>query len=299
LRAPRAPSHTHLPTRRRLKPLEEPYRGRAAPLGSARYWSWLFAARPSRAPLLGVYALLAEWRALLDPATDAGVAEIKFAWWRAEIERLCNGVPVHPISRYLAQWPRAQSQLLEQLTDSIDAALLQIARVPLELNSELAPHADRLYGTPLRFAAELAGWDTSGESTGASAVRGCTAALAVGEYLTRAVADYRRDFRVGRVTFPIDDLLAARVENGDLAAATPPPHLQTFLSMRREWAKSSFAHATDLLPVAERSALRHMSVLAALGAQHAQENVDRSDSDFRFADLYNAWNAARRAAAAR
>ncbi len=266
------------------------------PKGSARYWSWLFAARPAQGPLLGVYALQAEWRALMDPATDANVAEIKFAWWREELERLTLGAPVHPIGRYLAQWPH-QSPLLEQLTGSIDAALMQIARVPLERHSELAPHADRLYGAPLRVAAELAGCDTAGNGPGASAVRRCTTALAVGEYLTRALAEYRRDFRVGRIAFPIDDLLEARVENGDLDAATPTPPLQTFLSIRREQARGSFTQAADVLPMPERSALRHLSVLAALGMRRLTEQA-QPGADFRFADLYNAWNAARRASAA-
>jgi phytoene synthase len=267
------------------------------PKGSTRYWSWLFAARPAQGPLLGVYALQAEWRALMDPATDASVAEIKFSWWREEILRLRHGVPVHPISRYLAQWPRTKSPVLEQLTASIDAALMQIARVPLERNFELAPHADRLYGVPLRVAAELAGWDTAGDGPGASAVRRCTAALAVGDYLTRAIGEYRRDLGVGRIAFPIDDLLEARIENGDLAAATPPPHLQNFLSIRREQTQRSFAQAGDLLTMPERSALRHLAVLAALGARRVTAQAS-AGADFRFTDLYNAWNAARRAGAA-
>jgi phytoene synthase len=258
----------------------------------------LFATRPAQGPLLGVYALQAEWRALMDPATDASVAEIKFSWWREEIERLQHGASVHPIGRYLAQWPRMQSPLLDELRSSIDAALMHIARVPLERNADLAAHADKLYGVPLRLAAELAGWDTAGDGPGASALRRCTAALATGEYLTRAIADYRRDIRAGRIPFPIDDLLAARVENGDLAAATPPPHLQTFLALWRERAISSFAHAADPLPLPERSALRHLSVLSALGARQIADPANASGTDFRFADLYNAWNAARRAGAA-
>ena len=93
--------------RRPLRPLEEPYRTRAVPPGSARYWSWLFAARESREPLLGIYALLAEWRALMDPDTETAVAQLKLAWWQEEMQRLTAGAPVHPVSRYLAALPRA------------------------------------------------------------------------------------------------------------------------------------------------------------------------------------------------
>jgi hypothetical protein len=44
---------------------------RAVPPGTARYWSWLFAARVARDPLLGIYALAAEWQALMDPRPKA------------------------------------------------------------------------------------------------------------------------------------------------------------------------------------------------------------------------------------
>ena len=61
---------------RALKTLDATYRGRAIPLGSVRYWSWLFADSRARAPLLGVYALLAEWNALTDPTSEADAARI-------------------------------------------------------------------------------------------------------------------------------------------------------------------------------------------------------------------------------
>src|SRR3984957_19790043 len=80
---------------------------RAVPAGSPRYWSWLFAAPAMRAPLLGIYALLGEWQALIDPAVGPVAAHLKLAWWREEIERLSRGAPVHPIGRYLASLPRA------------------------------------------------------------------------------------------------------------------------------------------------------------------------------------------------
>src|SRR5579864_8526189 len=90
-----------------LETLDATYRARAIPLGSTRYWSWLFAASSARAPLLGVYALLAEWNALMDPATEASASRIKLAWWQEEIERLIARSPLHPICVYLASLPRA------------------------------------------------------------------------------------------------------------------------------------------------------------------------------------------------
>src|SRR6202044_632097 len=92
-------------TRPILKPLEATYRNRAVPAGTVRYWSWLFAAAESRAPLLGIYALRAEWQALMDPATEPNVAHLKLAWWQEEMQRLPPGAAAHPTNRYLAPPP--------------------------------------------------------------------------------------------------------------------------------------------------------------------------------------------------
>jgi phytoene synthase len=272
--------------------LEEPYRSRAVPPATARYWSWLFAAAEMRDPLLGVYALTAEWRALRDPAADAAVAGLKLAWWREEIARLCRAVPVHPIGRYLAALPRAGCVDFTPLGVAVDAAARQIAGAPLERGAELEAHAVALHAGPFAVAAGLAALPASGTQ---DAVRGSLHALAAALYLWEAMADYRRDARHGRVLFPIEELLAANIEDADLTAAEPPLQLQSYLHELRGRAARLFAAASDLLPRAERATQRHLLVLAALGARQVERRTAR-DGDFRLRDLHLAWATARRAA---
>src|ERR1700736_6799671 len=138
-----------------LKTLDESYRARAIPKGSERYWSWLFAAAPARPPLLGIYALLAEWNALMDPATEHSAAHIKLAWWQEEIHRLAAGVPVHPIGIYLASLPRAGEGDFGRLAASIDAAVVETNGAPLEHATELEPHARALRAPALALASSL------------------------------------------------------------------------------------------------------------------------------------------------
>jgi phytoene synthase len=272
--------------------LEEPYRSRAAPAGSVRYWSWLFAAPESRDPLIGIYALSAEWRALIDPATGFEAAGIKLAWWRDEVVRLARGAPLHPITRFLAALPRAAQVDFGALTASLDAAARQIAGAPLEHTAELEPHGATLWATPLMTAAHLAHELRGGAE---AAVRRTVAALGAAQYLQESVADYRRDALRGRVIFPVDELLAAGIEDSDLTASRPPRALEVYLAGLRGRAERLFSEAADGLPEGERAALRHLLVLATLGAKHARADVRRS-GDFRPADLYQAWSTARRAA---
>ncbi len=274
--------------------LDEPYRSRAVPPGTARYWSWLFAADACREPLLGLYALGAEWRALLDPGSETAAAQAKLVWWRDEIRRLAAGSPLHPITRHIAALPNAGSAELAGLEVAVEAVAAEVAGVPVERSGELAAHAAALYGIPLLVAARL------GEPRcDLGTLHQCTAALAAGEYLARAVSDHRREARRGRIAFPVDELLIAAIDNDDLAADVSPPHLVTYLDALRRKAADHFATAAAALAPGDRPALRHLAVLARLGARQAQAGRNPSSADFRFADLYNAWSAARRAAAGR
>ena len=254
-----------------------------------RYWSWLFAARPARDPLLGVYALAAEWRAVTDATLELSVAQIKLAWWRDELTRLTDGAPLHPVTRYLAALPSATAADFTPLHHALEAAAAQVAGVPLERAADLTDHASALYGAPLLSASLLTAVPADRQALDA-----CLAALSVGEYLAKSLVDYRRAARAGRMVFAVDDLLRLGIDNDDLLADAPSPRLQTYLAELRAMAARHFSAAAPALAPADRSRLRHLPVLAALGAKHL---AGRGGADFRVADLYNAWTAARRAAA--
>src|SRR6202011_2850054 len=164
-----------------LKTLDESYRARAIPKGSERYWSWLFAAAAARAPLLGIYALLVEWNALMDPATEHSAARIKLAWWQEEIRRLAAGTPVHPIGTYLASLPRAGDVDFAPLLLCIDAVVAEASGAPLERGADLEPHACALRAHPLLVASRLATGDL--DETG---LEQCAGALAVADHLSHS-----------------------------------------------------------------------------------------------------------------
>jgi phytoene synthase len=274
---------------RALKSLDATYRTRALPRGSARYWSWLFAAATARAPVLGIYALLAEWNALLDPATEHSAARIKLAWWQEEIRRLAAGVPAHPIGAYLASLPRARDVDFAPLAQSIDAAMMEANGAPLERSTDLEPHAWALRALPLQVASRLVGGDLDESSLAA-----CTRALAVAEYLSRATRDYAREVRWGRVPFAVDELLAAGIDNADLAADHPPARLESYLLQLRQRAAGHYRIAAQALPPAHRSQQRHLLVLAALGLKQLHQGAPTLESP-GMRDMLLAWSTARRA----
>jgi phytoene synthase len=259
------------------------------PPGSLHYWSWLFAAAPLRAPLLGIFALGAEWRALMDPSIERDVAHLKLAWWREETQRLAAGSPIHPIGLYLAALPGATRVDFSPLHAAIDAAALQVGGVPLERGADLIPHCRALWGDLLLLASQFAAAPAC-----TAALRECTSMLAAGGYLSRSISDYGRAARAGRVPFAVEELMAAGIDNADLAAEPAPTHLQNYLDGLRGRAAGCFDAALRALPQAERARQRHLLVLAALGLGHLNRPLGAPEGR-RFKDMLLAWNTARRA----
>jgi phytoene synthase len=270
--------------------LEEPYHGRALPAGSPRYLSWQFAAPQARDALLGIYALIAEWRALADPGTEASAAQLKLAWWTEDLERLARGAPLHPVGRFLAALPNARNVDYAPLRAAIDATARQIAGAPLERAADLPAQADALWGGPLLFAARLAGEPAAADE----AVHRSVSSLAAALYLSDALENYAVAARAGRVILPVDELLSAQVENADLAAAEPRLHLQSYLEQLRGRAHAAFVAAAESLPRVARAPLRHLLVLAAVGVRRSQTPAGRRGGG-TLRDLYVAWATARRA----
>ncbi len=243
----------------------------------------------SRPPLLGIYALGAEWQALMDPATESAVAQLKLAWWQEEMRRLTKRSAVHPISSYLAALPGGASTDFTPLLTAAQAAAAQISGVPLERGADLETQSQALWGGPLALVSRLAG-----EVQDEAALSECTRWLAAADYLARNIRDYRREARAGRVAFAVDELMAAGIDNADLAADLPPAHLQLYLGRLREQATQYFERAAQALPRAQRRADRHLLVLAALGLEHLQ-HPSPTLSRRRLKDMLLAWQTARHA----
>jgi phytoene synthase len=274
--------------------LDSTFVARAVPLGSARHWSYVFAPPHVRGPLLGVYALLAEWLALLDPATERSVAQIKLAWWQEEMSRLTQGNAVHPISRHLASQPGAAAVHFTVLAEAAEAAMIELSGVPLELGLQLEPHSAALLAGPLRVASLLGSQQPDPADLDRQALDRCTQALAVAQYLSRALRDFRRDASMGRVPFAVDELLLAGVENSDLLLPQAPPHLQAYLHGLCRKADTCYADAARQVPGAARVGLRHLLVLAALGRKQLH-TLGGGSAFSALKDMLLAWTTARRA----
>jgi phytoene synthase len=128
-----------------MAPLDESLVNRAAPPGSMRYFSLLYAPENRREQLCALYVVDAEMRESAHSANH-DVAHTRMQWWRAEIDRLVNGSPQHPATRLLNDNPIADRASFAKLHEVAAAADMDLARMTYSNMRELRAYASRSGG---------------------------------------------------------------------------------------------------------------------------------------------------------
>ena len=195
--------------------LEEPYRGRALPPASPLLQLAVRAAE-ARDPLLGMYALSAEWRALIDPGDRArGRARSSSPGGARRSPGSRAARRCIPSPDYLAALPRAGRVDFAPLNASLEAAARQNrGRAPRAWSRARAARRARCAAAARHRRA------TRPRPPGRPS-RPCEPAVArLGRAGQRTISQESRRrlparrAHCGRVIFPIDELLAAGIEDG-------------------------------------------------------------------------------------
>jgi phytoene synthase len=242
--------------------LDASFVNRAAPPGSMRYFSLLYAPPERRDALLALYVIESEIRWSAQGASH-DVAHTRLQWWRAEIERLVNGAPQHPATRLLHERGAARERY-DRLHELLAAADMDLAHMTYENEGELRAYCARSGGTTHELiAAELLAPQPLEEPVRAVAHR-----LGVGIRISEILRDLRQDAHEGRVYLPLDQLDRQGLDHRDLRVREMPPALRPLLQSVRELACHELSPPTahsggpDLRPASAR--LRPLLVLAAL-----------------------------------
>jgi phytoene synthase len=269
-------------------------------LSASRYLAWLY----SPAPRQRVFAVLCEIEneiaGSLRPDIDHHVAHARLQWWSEECERCVQGRPVHPLTRELVK-ASGDSSRLAGIKGFVDTAVWDLASATFETRKELTAYCERwsaaIFETAAAGAAETVG-AAVGASTAAS-VRGLGAAVRELELLENLA----REARAGRVRVPLDELERAGVVIHSLAKLPWPAALGTLLSQRHETLRATIRDSISALGREEQPRLRGLAVWVALAwrqslrTQRALPNSIQPRRYHALVDGWQAWRAARRAAA--
>lgn len=255
--------------------LDDSLVNRAAPPGSMRYFSLLYAPEQRREQLLALYVIDAEIRESAQSANH-DVAHTRLQWWRAEIDRLVNGGPQHPATRLLND-SLGERTPFAKLHEAVVAADMDLARMTYTNMGELRAYSARSGGAIQEvMAALLVAPSALDESIRATANR-----LGIGVRQSEILRDLRQDAYDGRVYLPQERLARHNVTLEDMRGREVPPHLKAalreFKDAVHEDLRSALASApAPLRPLAVLAAL-HRRLLERIAAQDFNVATSRID----------------------
>jgi 15-cis-phytoene synthase len=277
----------------RVSLLDESMVNRAAPPGSMRYFSLLYTPAQRRDAVCALYIVDAEIResAL---SVNHDVAHTRLQWWRAEVDRLINGNPLHPATRILNDAHAHDRTAFGKLHEALAAADMDLARMTYTNAKELRAYCSRSGGAIAELiASQLVAPQLLDETQRIAANR-----IGVSVRQSEILRDVRQDAYAGRIYLPQDQLDKHSVTLEDLRSHERVARLQTVLKEFRD------AVDAELEPSVARldTRLRSLSVLSALHRELlrriAARNFDVATERIELGPIekpWIAWRAARRA----
>ena len=272
--------------------MDESQVNRAAPAGSMRYFSLLYAPDGKRDQLCALYVIDAEIRESAQSANH-DVAHTRLQWWRAEIDRLVNGNPQHPATRLLNDAQPGDRTIYSKLHETMVAADMDLARMTYSNMGELRAYCSRSGGAIQELmAAQLLAPAPLDEANRAIANR-----LGSGVRQSEILRDLRQDACDGRVYLPQDRLAEHKVTLEDMRSREVAPRLKAALREYRDTVKGE-------LQAALASTGRQLRPLAVLAALHRRllDRIAAHDYDVATSRIdlgpiekpWVAWRAARK-----
>jgi phytoene synthase len=255
--------------------LDDSLVNRAAPPGSMRYFSLLYAPESKREQLLALYVIDAEIRESAQSANH-DVAHTRLQWWRAEIDRLVNGSPQHPAMRLLNDSLGERTSFVK-LHETIVAADMDLARMTYSNMGELRAYASRSGGA----IQELAAAQLVAPLPLDEAVRATANRIGIGVRQSEMLRDLRQDAYGGRVYLPQERLTRHNVTLEDMRGREVAPHLKAALrefkdAVNEELRSALAATPAPLRPLAVLGAL-HRRLLERIAAQDFNVATSRID----------------------
>ncbi len=267
-------------------------------LTPARHLAWLYSTDAQKPVLAALLEIEAEIASGLRTGIEHHVAHARLQWWSEEAERVEQGRPVHPLGRELVKARAGADGHISDVSEAesrvggiagfVDTAVWDLASATFETRKELTAYCER--------------WATAMFETAAGAPSPWkTLGAAVRE--VELLADVAREAHGGRVRVPLDELDRAGVEPNALAKLPWPAPLTMLLKERHHTLRATLATSIGSLAPEHQMASRGLLVWTALTwrlsmrAQRALPNVILPRRYDSLADGWQAWRAARRAAA--
>lgn len=228
---------------------------KAAKSGSSFYYSSLLLPPERRRAATALQAWRLELDAIVHENHDAGVALQRLDWWRAEVRRLYDGQPSHPVSHalhpYLADLPQAE------MTQVMDGTEMDLAQSRYFDDAALGKYCRAVGATLGKLNARLLGF--TDPRTLDAAER-----LGMAQLQVRIVREVGHDARQGRIYIPVSTLQRFEVPAADIMQSRSSDQFVALMQDQATTARTLYHDALALLPRADRRAQRAALALAAI-----------------------------------
>lgn len=258
--------------------------GAATPAGSATYYNIRFAPQGLRDDLAAIHGVRHELRAILDRVSEPGVATTKLRWWQAELDRVFQERPEHPLTRRLAPAIARLGLPPEPFADMALAVEAELVRRWPQGMAELRAIGEQDLGALFELIVRA-----GGDLDPSRIVR----ARRLGAYVSVVcgIRDSGWLVRRGRLGFvPADLLSGLRLSHEDLAQPAARDHLPQILAALAERARDLRQNAggTEGLPVALRIRVR---LVDRLLDEMEAERFDLADRRLQLTPIRKLWHA--------
>ena len=230
---------------------------KAAASGSSFYYGFRFLDARRRRAIMALYAFCREVDDAVDECSDPGVAAMKLAWWRGEVEAMYAGHPTHPVTLALAAVLSEVNLPAEQLQEIIDGMEmdLRLARYPDFRTLNL--YCYRVASVVGLLAAEIFGYTDRRTQKYAHD-------LGLAFQLTNIIRDVGEDARRGRIYLPQDELARFGVPEADILARRHSDRFAELMRFQAQRAQDTYDRALGELPAVDRKAQRPGLMMAAI-----------------------------------
>ncbi|HEU4663381.1 MAG TPA: presqualene diphosphate synthase HpnD [Dokdonella sp.] len=230
---------------------------KAAQSGSSFYYSFRLLPPERRRAITALYAFCREVDDVVDEVSDPGVARVKLAWWRTEVDAIYDGTPQHPVAIALASAVERHGLARQQLQTVIDGMQMDLEKARYVDFVELETYCDRVAGVVGLLSAEIFGYEEA-------ATREYARKLGIAFQLTNIVRDVGEDARRGRIYLPQEDLARFGVQGSDILRAHATPAFVELMRFEVDRAQHWYDDALGSLPARDRRAQRAGLAMAAI-----------------------------------
>lgn len=225
--------------------------------GSSFVSSFRFLPDEQRRAMTALYAFCREVDDIVDECSEPLVALAALDWWRADIARLYQGQPEHPVQQALQPHVKTFDLPQEWFIEIIDGMQMDLEYSRYPRFSDLLLYCHRVAGVVGQLSAQIFGYRDRATLKYAHE-------LGIAFQLTNITRDVGEDARRGRIYLPLEELEQFGVTEADILSHRETDAIVCLLAFQVTRAEQYYQQAWALLPAEDRKAQRVGLVMAAI-----------------------------------